>query len=166
MRLDNDTGMVQEIYQQLTRTFMVLDDLNSRFLAEYGLSVRQYWALQYLDEEQGRSMIDLSRLLLTDKSNITGIVDRLERLNLARRTPTAQDRRVTLITLTPEGRVLRDRVKAEHDRYIDKLLGFLDPACQQELLESLQEIRSRCEVVLAQLKMQGEGRASVVEKQR
>src|SRR5437764_7027210 len=110
----NDDQVEQEIYRMLTKTFILLDECDRHFFAEYGLSTRQFWALQQLDREQGCSMVDLSRLLLTDKSNVTGIVDRLERLNLVTRTPDPHDRRVILITLTPEGQHLRDMLSEQH----------------------------------------------------
>ncbi|MBO0781166.1 MAG: MarR family transcriptional regulator, partial [Ktedonobacteraceae bacterium] len=61
----------------LTKAFLLLDDSDHQLFAAHGLTTRQYWALQHLDEERGSSMIDLSRVLLTDKSNVTSIVDRL-----------------------------------------------------------------------------------------
>ncbi len=121
--VEDATGIEQDVYRLLTKLFLLLDDCDRHFFTEYGLSARQFWALQHLDEEQGRSMVDLSRTLLTDKSNVTGIVDRLERANLAQRTPDPHDRRVIQITLTPEGRRLRDFVNQQHEARIRELLG-------------------------------------------
>src|SRR5690348_14960146 len=98
---NNGTSIEQDVYRMLTKTFILLDDCDRHFFAEFGLSTRQFWALTHLDEQQGCSMVDLSRVLFTDKSNVTGIVDRLERLNLVIRTSAPHDRRVILIKLTP-----------------------------------------------------------------
>jgi DNA-binding MarR family transcriptional regulator len=121
--VEDATGIEQDVYRLLTKLFLLLDDCDRHFFTEYGLSARQFWALQHLDEEQGCSMVDLSRTLLTDKSNVTGIVDRLERASLAQRTPDPHDRRVIQITLTPEGRRLRDFVNQQHEARIRELLG-------------------------------------------
>jgi len=148
---DSKTASIEnDVYQMFTKIFMQLDDSDSRFFAAFGLSVRQYWALQYLDEGQGCSMVDLSRRLLTDKSNVTGIIDRLEHLKLARRTGAAQDRRVTLIVLTPEGRQLRDSIQELHDRRIRELVGVLDEDKLQDLLASLHTISRQVDAILAQ----------------
>lgn len=122
-KVEDATGIEQDVYRLLIKLFLLLDDCDRRFFTEYGLSARQFWALQYLEEQQGRSMVDLSRTLLTDKSNITGIVDRLERASLAVRTPDPHDRRVIQVTLTPEGRRLRDFVNQQHEARIRELLG-------------------------------------------
>ncbi len=146
----NEIGIRQEVYRMLTKTFLLLDDSDRHFFAEYGLSTRQFWALQHLDQQQGCSMVDLSRLLLTDKSNVTGIVDRLERLNLVTRTTDPRDRRVILITLTPEGAQLRDRVKKLHEARIDALMSVVNDANLRALLEYLYAISRNIEASLEQ----------------
>jgi DNA-binding MarR family transcriptional regulator len=144
----NDGQVEQEVYRMLTKTSILLDDYDRHFFAEYGLSTRQFWALQQLDREQGCSMVDLSRLLLTDKSNVTGIVDRLERLNLVTRTPDPHDRRVILITLTPEGQRLRDMLSEQHSTRIHDLMSVVNNAHLQSLLEYLQAIIRKTEAYL------------------
>lgn len=146
----NEIGIRQEVYRMLTKTFLLLDDSDRHFFAEYGLSTRQFWALQHLDQQQGCSMVDLSRLLLTDKSNVTGIVDRLERLNLVTRTTDPRDRRVILITLTPEGAQLRDRVKEQHEARIDALMSVVNDTNLRALLEYLYALSSNIEASLEQ----------------
>jgi DNA-binding MarR family transcriptional regulator len=57
--------------------------------------------------DQPHSMRALADAHQCDASNITGIVDRLERRGLVGRHADPSDRRVTLITRTPEGDELR-----------------------------------------------------------
>jgi DNA-binding MarR family transcriptional regulator len=146
--VENDTGIEQDIYRMLTKTFILLDDCDRRFFAEYGLSMRQFWALQHLDEQHGCSMVDLSRVLFTDKSNVTGIVDRLEQLNLVTRTPDPRDRRVILITLTSEGQQLRDTVSMHHTDLIRHLIHVMHSANLHSLLDSLHAISHNIEAYL------------------
>jgi DNA-binding MarR family transcriptional regulator len=147
--VDRESDLEQSVYRLLTRTFILLDDFDRQFFAEHGLSTRQFWALQHLDEQQGRSMIDLSRLLLTDKSNVTGIVDHLERLDYVVRTPDSRDRRVILVTLTPKGNTLRTAVAAEHIMRIRELMGVVETAHMHVLLMSLEDIGQSIETYLA-----------------
>lgn len=146
--VENDTGIEQDIYRMLTKTFILLDDCDRRFFAEYGLSMRQFWALQHLNEQNGCSMVDLSRALLTDKSNVTGIVDRLERLNLVIRTSDPRDRRVILITLTPEGQQLRATASIQHADLIRRLIHVMHDANLHSLLDALQAISHNIEAYL------------------
>lgn len=146
-----EESVTQKVYELLKKTFLLLDDSDRRFFTTYGLSPRQFWALQHLEEEQGRSMVDLSRVLLTDKSNVTAIVDRLEQAGLALRTPAAHDRRVFLITLTPEGARLRDFVCKEHEARIRELLGVVEDGPLRTIQDSLTTISDNLESYLEQM---------------
>jgi DNA-binding MarR family transcriptional regulator len=146
-----EKDVTQAVYEMLKKTFLLLDDYDRHFFASYGLSARQFWALQHLDEHQGRSMVDLSRVLLTDKSNVTAIVDRLEQAALAQRAPAAHDRRVFLITLTPEGRRLRDSIGKAHEARIRELISVVNGDYLFTLLEYLTKISDNLEERLEQM---------------
>lgn len=77
---------------------------------EHGLTRQQASLLGLLDEP--RPMSTLAHLLQRDASNITGLVDRLERQDLVRRERDGRDRRVTLISATPAGSELHRRFEA------------------------------------------------------
>lgn len=138
----------QYIYQLLNKLFLLLDDSDRHFFNEYGLSARQYWALYHLEEEQGTSMVDLSRVLLTDKSNVTAIVDRLESAHYVKRTMATHDRRVILITLTAEGKRIRDYVKQRHDQHIHAMFEALTPIQLKESMALLEPIAEHLESFL------------------
>src|SRR5215469_14913254 len=148
--VDQDAELEQDVYNLLTKIFYLLDDCDRQFFAQHGLSIRQFWALKHIDEERGRSMVDLSRVLFTDKSNMTSIVDHLERLNLAVRIPASHDRRVILIKLTPQGRRLRDSVNEEHEARIRALIGVVSNDGLHVLLDHLSAIIYSLEAYLGQ----------------
>ena len=141
-QVEDATTVEQEAYLALKKVFLLLDDCDRHFFTEYDMSSRMFWALQALDEVQGRAMVDLSRILFTDKSNVTGIVDRLEKASpsLATRTPDPHDRRVILVKLTPEGRRKRDFVKAQHDARTRDLIGALNDDNLHALLGILETL--------------------------
>lgn len=152
--IGNDTTVEPDAYldayQMLTKTFLLLDDSDRRFFAEYGLSTRQFLALQHLDEQQGCSMVDLSRVLLTDKSNVTGIVDRLEQLHLVRRQRDPHDRRILQITLTEDGLCLRDTVRAQHHERLNQLMSILSQTELRSLRDNLRVLSHTLETYLEQ----------------
>ncbi len=140
----------QIIYQLLSKLFLLLDDSDRHFFNEYGLSSRQYWALYHLEEEKGTSMVDLSRVLLTDKSNVTAIIDRLEAAHYVKRTMATHDRRVILITLTAEGKRIRDFVKQRHDQHIHEMFEALTPTQLEQSKTLLEPIAEHLESFLAE----------------
>ncbi len=137
-------GPEHDLYLLLTELFYLLDDTDRQFFGEYGLSTRQFWALHHLSETDGLSMIDLSRMLFTDKSNVTAIADRLEAAGLIKRSPAPQDRRVILLTLTPEGAERHEQVWTAHQERIRALIGSDEEALGQAI-RMLESIRTRFE---------------------
>lgn len=67
------------------------------------ITVVQAGILFLLKQRDGRTMTELSQVLSTDNSAVTGLVDRLEKLGLIVRKMAPNDRRAYLIHITPEG---------------------------------------------------------------
>jgi DNA-binding MarR family transcriptional regulator len=81
-----------------------------RVIAELDLSPPQAYALRLLEPERPLPMRDLADGLACDASNVTGIVDRLERRGLVERQVSTSDRRVKTLVVTAEGVALRARL--------------------------------------------------------
>ena len=75
--------------------------------AELQLSPAQCHVLHLIEPERPIPMGELAETLACDASNVTGLVDRLESRGLVRRSPSAADRRVKVLDLTPTGSRLR-----------------------------------------------------------
>lgn len=76
---------------------------------EFDLSPVQCHVLHLIEPERPLPMGRLADTLRCDASNVTGLVDRLEARGLVERRPSADDRRVKVIQLTPTG----SRVRAQ-----------------------------------------------------
>ncbi|WP_239157901.1 MarR family transcriptional regulator [Streptomyces sp. SID13726] len=100
--------------------------------AEHGLSVVQLRLLGVL-RDRTPGMQELARHLGLDKSSMTGLVDRAERRDLVRRTPSPHDRRSFLVSLTPEGQALAGRCASDADRRIRELTAHLGEARRSQL---------------------------------
>jgi hypothetical protein len=94
-----------------SRITALLDSLSQGLhgeLREQDLTPPLAMTLRLLDEP--RSMRYLADAHHCDASNITGIVDRLEKRGLVERRADLADRRVTLIARTPDGDTMRSRL--------------------------------------------------------
>jgi DNA-binding MarR family transcriptional regulator len=76
---------------------------------QVGLTGAQAKLLLGLGADEAATMRALAQRLGYDPSNLTTVVDRLERDGLLERSPHASDRRVTEVRLTVRGRDVRDR---------------------------------------------------------
>ena len=71
------------------------------------LTISQAMLLRRLGEPA--SMCEAAQVMQCDPSNVTGLIDRLEKRGLVERRPDPDDRRVRLLVLTPAGRDVRAR---------------------------------------------------------
>lgn len=100
--------------------------------AEHDLSVVQMRLLGIL-RDRTLGMLELGQHLRLDKSSVTGLVSRAERRGLVQRSPSPDDGRAVLVTLTPLGRRTTDGGTAEVVRRIDALTSALDDASRAQL---------------------------------
>jgi DNA-binding MarR family transcriptional regulator len=103
--------------------------------AELGLSEAQCLVLEHLDPAAPVPMCRLAETLDCDRSNVTGIVGRLEARGLVERRPNPSDRRVKNLVLTEAGRRQRQRLL---DRLAEPPAGIraLRPE-EQKLLQAI-----------------------------
>lgn len=84
-------------------------------LLPHGITPVQYAVLQVLWERDGLNAAQLCTRLVIDSATVTGVVDRLERLELVQRRPDPTDRRVNRLFLTREARRRRTSLQAVMD---------------------------------------------------
>jgi DNA-binding MarR family transcriptional regulator len=75
----------------------------------------------FLLRKNDHTMTALSRILSIDNSAITGLVDRLEKSGLAKRTTNPDDRRTFLIRITEKGKHEIDRAYVTIKRVNDEI---------------------------------------------
>jgi DNA-binding MarR family transcriptional regulator len=97
--------------------------------AAAGLSTAQVNALLSLTPGEAVPMRSLAARLDYDASNLSVLVDRLERRGLVERRPDPGDRRVKALALTPEG----ERLRATFWRELLEDAGPLAPLADSEL---------------------------------
>jgi len=111
---------------QLLRTADSLWGVSRLFFARWELGPSQFNVLNLLsDQADGLSQIELARLLITHRSNVTGLVDRLESRGLVARRDSVTDRRAYRVVLTDAGQKLLKQILPEYYRVADNVwTGF------------------------------------------
>lgn len=77
--------------------------------AGLNLTIEQWSVLYHLWKKEGISQQELCNATFRDKPSITRLVDNLERLDLVRRVPSENDRRINLIFLTKQAQKLQEQ---------------------------------------------------------
>jgi DNA-binding MarR family transcriptional regulator len=122
--------LLRTLFGQQRRRFLIA-------ASELDLHAAQAGALLQLDSPL--PMHELASLLACDNSNVTGLVDRLEARDLVTRQPSADDRRVKHVVLTPAGRRLRAELLARVAPPADGLQQLSAPE-QRQLRDLLRRL--------------------------
>lgn len=96
-------AVIKDIVGAIRRLVRAVYLDSAKMSKQYGLTGPQSSILRTLAHSGPMSSANLSRVLYVTPSNITGIIDRLERKGLVERTRKQGDRRIALITLTEKG---------------------------------------------------------------
>jgi len=107
---------------------------------QYGLTGPQSGVLRSLLKYGPTSSADLSRMLYVTPSNITGVIDRLEKKGLVERVRKIGDRRVALIQLTEAGETLGQKLPDPIEERFISGLADLEPEHVQLLSMAMTQI--------------------------
>lgn len=126
-RTNGDHALAVSVWLRLLKAHgLVLRELRRRVPDH--LTLPQFDVLAQLHRRAaGMTAGELTRELLVSPGNVTGIVDRLERLGLVERHRVPEDRRAMRIRLTPRGRRLIRHAIPRHRRDLTRLLSRIPP---------------------------------------
>jgi len=102
MGSDND-AVIKQIVGAIRRLIRAVSIDSVKMSRQFSLTAPQSGVLRSLSKSGPVSSASLSRELCVTPSNITGIIDRLEKKGLVQRARKEGDRRVALIRLTEAG---------------------------------------------------------------
>ncbi|MUG46432.1 MarR family winged helix-turn-helix transcriptional regulator [Paenibacillus woosongensis] len=137
MRIKDSLGYIitntgRKITQHLTQRFH-----------EFGITSEQWGVLQTLTEEEGITQAELSRRTEKDPTNVTRILDQLERKEFIRRGANKEDRRSYLIHVTESGRSLSQRLLPIETEFTQSYLKDLTEEELALLRQVFQKINER-----------------------
>lgn len=101
----------------------------------------QFDVLAHLEPEaNGLPQAELSRRLLVTAGNVTGLIDRMEKLGWVKRVPDPEDRRVTRVQLTTAGRSAAAELIPQHSGDIEHLFDALSEREKVQLRSILDKV--------------------------
>ncbi|MCI2106735.1 MAG: MarR family transcriptional regulator [Intestinimonas sp.] len=130
-----------ECYGDILMTYLRVNQHMSRlFRAHFGklhLTFPQALALDVLEKEGPMSIRALAERTGNANSTISGVVDRLEKIELAARTRSSEDRRVTYVAVTEKYRMLRQQTETDVEGYFCSILSNLSQEEKEEVRYAL-----------------------------
>lgn len=109
----------------LAECFQAFEAVSRRDIRSMGLTPPQFDVIATLGNTPGLNFRQLGESTLITKGTLTGVVERLERDGLVRRTPGKRDRRTAIVSLTERGEEMFERYFLPHVAIIDSAFkGF------------------------------------------
>lgn len=106
-----------------------------------------------------KRMTDIADHASVSMPSATGVIDRMVKAGLVQRFEDPRDRRVTMVELSPAGRVAMGQINRIHEQRLEDLLGHLNPKKQVELISSFERISQLLEEIRVVAKTEKEASA-------
>lgn len=134
---------LHEALLNILRTADQFENRVGRLFREYDLTPSQYNVLRILrGEGKPLSCLEIVERMLQVVPAMTGLLDRLEKMELVSRERCTQDRRVVYVDLTTKGKELVSKLDQPLQVLNQKLLGHLSSAELKELSRLLEKART------------------------
>ena len=144
---DQQIGVPQDPGFELITAVLATSDAflreGQRLFRPHGLTSAQYNVLNILaDQPAGISQRELGDRLVVDRSNVTGLLDRMAAAGWVQRGDDPDDRRVYRVSLTPAGRALWKKVHPRYLRIVGQVTRNFSSAKIAESVKMLRELET------------------------
>lgn len=124
----------------IAKTRNILKNELEKELKPYSISYAQRVILIRLCEKDGLTQKELAQDTYFEQSNMTLMLDKLELKGLIKREPKENDRRAYLVTITTQGRELKDLLISLGDNVIERAFRGVSDDQKGELVSLLQTL--------------------------
>lgn len=135
-RLEQDVETLKALLETLGRRSSLRDPL-ARAMESIGLTPQQLHSIMWLSREGRLPMGVLAHRLGVTEKTVTGVVDRLEKLELVKRVRDDVDRRVVHVCLDAEGEVMAAKLEKGLHARMRALLSLLEERDREDMFRIL-----------------------------
>ena len=142
-RAGNDDHAVLKLWlRMLASTTQIEAEIRKRLRERFDITLARFdYMAQLYRYKDGLKMRVLSRFLMVTGGNVTGLTDELEREGVVSRSPSPDDRRAWIVSLTPKGRCGFEAMAKAHEEWLLELFAGLDEKAVQQLYAQLGALR-------------------------
>ena len=117
--------------------------LRRNFADEFQTTLPRFDVMAMLDRHpDGQTMGELSRALLVSNGNVTAIVKQLQEQGLVISTLDPEDRRSSIVSLSPAGKAQFDILAQAHHNWIHKAFASFPADKQKQLFQLLADLKT------------------------
>jgi MarR family transcriptional regulator, 2-MHQ and catechol-resistance regulon repressor len=127
--------------RELARTYQAFANYSDIHIRSLGLTSSQFDVIATLGGTNGMNMKEVAERTLVTKGTLTGIIDRLEKKRLVRRTIPRENRRSFILSLTEEGEALFQVIFPAQIQHLQDRFNQLDSTELATLEALLRKLR-------------------------
>lgn len=140
---------IRELFQIMTRRFGFLNK-NCCSVGGNELSLIQSHILYEIDRQHEPSVQQVAETLGTDITTFSRQVQSLVKLNMVKKTPNPDDRRVYILSLTTEGKYIATIIDQQMNAFLNEVFSYMNEDEKETVLRSIKALNeamgksSRC----------------------
>ena len=138
---DDSTSQLRQVFDEVTH-FHLLNDVDVRLKSEFNLPLSHFEPMSVIDGFGTCRLRDVANELGITASRTSKLVSRIEAAGLCRRWANPDDRRSSLVELTPGGRKLLEDASTALENELDHHFAGLGAEAVEQLLSTLGRLRA------------------------
>lgn len=148
--MSSTTNQLDDLIDLLRRSVRGLKQKMIQELKSYNITVPQAFVLRSLHADGPHNLIQLANNLDMSTSSLSGIIERLVRLNYVNRDRDEADRRTIIISLSKNGQKLIQQVPVLNNQYFHTIL-------QQMNSNDIELLNAQLQKLVTILELEGKG---------
>jgi len=128
------------LWMVMTKSHRVLSLLAEESIAKAGLCLTDFAALEALLHKGPLTISEIQDKVLLASGSMTAAIDRLEKLGLVVRKPSANDRRARIVELTREGKRVAASCFEKHAKDLEALMSVLSEKEKGQIYGALRKL--------------------------
>lgn len=115
-----------KLFVIFSRAYRTISDFVTEDMKSHGLHPTEFMVLELLYHKGDQPIQQIGKKVLLASGSITYVIDKLEARKLVERKLCPEDRRVTFVSLTQEGRERMDMIFPKHQKVIETIFEPLN----------------------------------------
>ncbi|NGP45668.1 winged helix-turn-helix transcriptional regulator [Bacillaceae bacterium SIJ1] len=130
--MENLRGM----FQVMTRRFGLLNK-NCCYVGGYDISLIQSHILYEIDQQHKPSMQQTAETLGTDITTFSRQIQSMIKMNLVKKTPDPDDKRISILSLTEEGKKIATTIDEQMNSFLNEVFSQMNEFERETVIRSI-----------------------------
>ncbi|MBM7632901.1 MarR family winged helix-turn-helix transcriptional regulator [Geomicrobium sediminis] len=137
---NQEQALALKLFVVMTRSLESVKRNVEHDIRSHGLNPTEFAVIELLYNKGDQPVQKIGEKVLIASSSITYVVDKLEKRGYTQRKPCPNDRRITFVSITEEGRSFMDEIFPSHVEAIESIMEGLDSEEKEQAIDLLKKL--------------------------